>query len=160
VIIKIWKCLRSTETVTTWIFNGTPNTINNCKHPWQMMTIVQCTSEDLGSLVQQRVPSLLIRCWNSLHDHHKSHWAILFSTNTLSPRGQKLPQWNPTRSKYRYRRLCLASPTITWFNSPRLLLVGVPEECGISQTLETLREEIRRRLPPSQWTRWPRFLVF
>jgi hypothetical protein len=57
------------------------NLQQNLQHDYQLhafltssrlMVRVMCTSNDLGGTAQQGVPPLLLWCYNSLHNHHRS----------------------------------------------------------------------------------------
>jgi hypothetical protein len=117
-----------------------------------MKPMVQCTSKDLGSLAQQRVPPLLFCCWKSLHDHHKSpqtnvHMSAMgkghllstrWRTTTLPPRYQKLPWWTPIRSADRKKMWPKLTPLDFYLWG---LLKDVVYRRKPS-TMEKLREEI------------------
>jgi hypothetical protein len=61
-----------------------------------------------------------------------------------------------------YEEVVFSTPHAHLIQPPRLLLVGVPEGRGMSQKTtdtEDLWERLKRRVPLSQWTPWPRLLT-
>jgi hypothetical protein len=110
-----------------------------------MVQCMMCTIKDLGGVAHQRILLLLLWCWNSSHDHHKSpenivHYAnepFYFQQDGASPHYHRDVRnyLDETLSGQRLKRRYIVEypPRLPDLTPSNIACGWVPEGCGMSQ---------------------------